>query len=159
VERITLRLTVLRDLDGRVHFIPNGHIVTVTNMTHGWSRALFDIGVAYKEDVDQVMEVLVELGKELRRDLEFRHMILEQPEMLGVDQLADSSVVIKFYIKTRPLMQWNVKREMLRRIKRKFDELGIEIPFPHRTIYHRTELEPGAQDCSISAGEMAESKG
>src|SRR3972149_1936469 len=139
VERITLRLTVLRSLDGRVHFIPNGHIVTVTNMTHGWSRALFDIGVAYKEDVDRVMQLLVELGKELRRDPDFRHMIMEQPEMLGVDQLGDSAVVIKYYIKTRPLMQWTVKREMLRRIKKKFDELGIEIPFPHRTLYHRHE--------------------
>ena len=139
VERITLRLTVLRDLDGKVHFIPNGHIVTVTNLTHGWSRALFNISVAYKEDVDRVMEVLLELGKELRRDLDYRHMILEQPEMLGVDQFGDSAVIIKFYIKTRPLMQWTVKREMLRRIKKKFDELGIEIPFPHRTLYHRYE--------------------
>jgi len=147
VERITLRLTVLRDLDGRVHFVPNGHIATVTNMTHGWSRALFDIGVAYKEDVDRVMELLVELGKELRRDPDFRHMILEQPEMLGVDQFGDSAVVIKFFIKTRPLMQWTVRREMLRRIKKKFDELGIEIPFPHRTLYHRY----GANDRHLDA--------
>lgn len=139
VERITLRLTVLRDIDGRVHFVPKGQITTVSNLTHGWSRALFDVGVAYKEDVDRVMELLVELGKELRRDPEFRHMILEQPEMLGVDQLGDSAVVLRFYIKTRPLMQWTVKREMLRRIKNKFDELGIEIPFPHRTLYHRYE--------------------
>lgn len=139
VERITLRLTVLRDLDGKVHFVPNGHIVTVTNMTHGWSRALFEIGIAYKEDVDRVMELLVEMGKELRRDLDFRHMILEQPEMLGVDHFGDSAVIIKFYIKTRPLMQWTVKREMLRRIKNKFDALGIEIPFPHRTTYYRFE--------------------
>lgn len=152
VERITLRLTVLRDLDGNVHFIPNGHIVTVTNMTQGWSRALFDIGVAYKEDVDRVMELLVELGKELRRDQGFRHMILEQPEMLGVDQFGDSAVVIKFFIKTRPLMQWTVKREMLRRIKYKFDELGIEIPFPHRTLYHRHESTRGAEEPRESVG-------
>jgi small conductance mechanosensitive channel len=136
VERITLRLTVLRDLDGRVHFIPNGHIATVSNLTHGWSRALIEIGISYKEDVDRVMELLDEMGKELRRDPEFRHMILEQPEMLGLDQFGDSAVVIKFFIKTRPLMQWTVKREMLRRIKKRFDELGIEIPFPHRTVYH-----------------------
>jgi len=139
VERITLRLTMLRDLEGNVHFVPNGHIVTVTNMTHGWSRALFEIGIAYKEDVDRVMELLVEMGKELRRDPDYRHMILEQPEMLGVDQFGDSSVVIKFFIKTRPLMQWTVKRELLRRIKKKFDELGIEIPFPHRTVFFRNE--------------------
>jgi len=139
VERVTLRMTVLRDLEGIVHFIPNGHITTVSNMTHGWSRALFNIGVAYKEDPDRVMQELVELGKELRRDPAFRGMILETPEMLGVDQLGDSAVVIKFFIKTKPMMQWTGKREMRRRIKKRFDDLGIEIPFPHRTIYHRYE--------------------
>ena len=161
VERITLRLTVLRDLGGNVHFIPNGHIVTVTNMTHGWSRALFDIGVAYKEDVDRVMQLLVELGKELRRDPEFRHMILEQPEMLGVNEFGDSAVVIRFFMKTRPLMQWTVKREMLRRIKKKFDELGIEIPFPHRTLYHRHESnkEPDEPQGAFGAVEAGESRG
>jgi small conductance mechanosensitive channel len=135
VERITLRVTVLRGLDGTVHFIPNGQIEKVSNMTHGWSRALFEIGVAYKEDVDQVMQVLVQLGKELRGDPTFRQLILDDPEMLGVDGFGDSAVVIKFFIKTRPLQQWTVKRAMLRRIKKKFDELGIEIPFPHRTVF------------------------
>ena len=154
VERVTLRMTVLRDLEGVVHFIPNGHITTVSNLTHGWSRALFDIGVAYKEDVDRVMRELVELGKELRRDPAFRGMILETPEMLGVDQLGDSAVVIKFFIKTRPMMQWTVKREMLRRIKRRFDELGIEIPFPHRTVYHRYEdgVLPAPADLQNASG-------
>lgn len=149
VENITLRITVLRGLDGTVHFVPNGQITQVSNMTHGWSRALFSIAVSYKEDVDQVMQVLVELGKELRRDPDFRGMILEMPEMLGVDEFGDSAVVIKFFMKTKPLKQWTVRREMLRRIKRKFDELGIEIPFPHRTVYHRVE------DNSSLAGVMA----
>jgi small conductance mechanosensitive channel len=139
VERVTLRVTVLRDLEGIVHFIPNGQITSVSNMTHGWSRALFNIGVAYKEDVDQVMKVLVDLGKELRADSTFRQHILDDPEMLGVDSFDDSAVTIKFFIKTRPLQQWMVKRAMLRRIKKKFDELGIEIPFPHRTIFHHYE--------------------
>ena len=139
VERVTLRVTVLRGLDGTVHFIPNGQIDKVSNMTHGWSRALFEIGVAYKEDVDQVMEVLVQLGKELRADEKFRYLILDDPEMLGVDSFDDSAVVIKFFIKTRPLQQWAVKRALLRLIKKKFDELGIEIPFPHRTVFHRYE--------------------
>lgn len=136
VERITLRLTVLRDLEGTVHFIPNGQIDKVSNMTHGWSRALFDIGVAYKEDLDRVMNVLTELGKGLRKDPAYTDLILDNPEMLGVDQFGDSAVVIKFFIKTRPLKQWPVKREMLRRIKKRFDEIGIEIPFPHRTVFH-----------------------
>ncbi|MCC7423678.1 MAG: mechanosensitive ion channel [Planctomycetaceae bacterium] len=139
VERITLRMTVLRDLEGRVHFIPNGKIDSVTNMTHGWSRAVFEIGVAYKEDVDRVMGVLMELARGLKREPQYAVLILEEPEMLGVDALADSAVIIKFVIKTRPLRQWQVKRELLRRIKRTFDELGIEIPFPHRTIYHHAE--------------------
>lgn len=150
VEHISLRMTVLRDLEGNVHFMPHGEVTSVTNMTHGWSRALFDIGVAYKEPVDRVMEVLMDLGREIRRDPAFSPLILDDPEMLGVDQLGDSAVVIKFFIKTRPLRQWTVKRELLRRIKNRFDELGIEIPFPHRTIYHRHE-----QDQSSDADVLA----
>ena len=110
----------------------------MSNLTHGWSRALFDIGVAYKEDADRVMKVLLDLGKELRQDPYYGDLILDDPEMLGVDSFGDSAVVIKFFIKTRPQRQFTVKREMLRRIKRKFDELGIEIPFPHRTVYFRS---------------------
>jgi small conductance mechanosensitive channel len=139
VEHISLRTTVLRDLEGVVHFIPHGTIATVSNLTHGWSRALFDVGVAYKEDVDRVMQLLLDMGHELRQDPAFGPLILDDPEMLGVDDLADSSVVIKFFLKTKPLQQWTVKREMLRRIKKRFDELGIEIPFPHQTVYHRYE--------------------
>jgi small-conductance mechanosensitive channel/predicted nucleic acid-binding Zn-ribbon protein len=138
VERITLRMTVLRDLEGVVHFIPHGEVTTVSNLTHGWSRALFDIGVAYKEDADHVMKVLMDLGKELRQDPYYGDLVLDDPEMLGVDSFGDSAVVIKFFIKTRPQRQFTIKREMLRRIKRKFDELGIEIPFPQRTVYYRS---------------------
>lgn len=139
VESITLRVTMLRDLEGVVHFIPHGQITTVTNMTYTWSRALFDVGVAYKEDVDQVMEVLVQLAKEMRADEEFGELILDDPEMLGVDAFGDSAVMIKFYLQTKPLHQWTVKRELNRRIKRKFDELGIEIPFPHHTVFLQNE--------------------
>lgn len=137
VEHISLRMTLLRDVEGNAHFIPHGEIKSVTNMTHGWSRAVFDIGVAYKEQVDKVMKVLMELAREIRRDPAFSPLILDDPEMLGVDKLDDSAVVIRFLIKTRPLRQWTIKREMLRRIKNRFDELGIEIPFPHRTVYHQ----------------------
>ncbi len=139
VEQITLRMTVLRDLEGNVHFVPNGQVTTVTNMTHGWSCALFDVGVAYKEDVDRVMAVINELGEQIRKEPPYSAVILEPLTMLGVDALADSAVIIKFYIKTRPLQQWTVKRELLRRIKAKFDDLGIEIPYPHRTVFHRFE--------------------
>ncbi len=136
VEKISLRMTVLRDLRGVVHFIPHGTIQRVSNLTHGWSRAFFEIGVAYKEDPDRVMALLIDLAKEIRQDPVHGPDILEDPEMLGVDSLGDSAVKICFFLKTKPLKQWPVQRELLRRIKRKFDELGIEIPFPHRTIYH-----------------------
>jgi small conductance mechanosensitive channel len=139
VERITLRMTVLRDLEGCVHFLPNGGISSVTNMTHGWSRAVFEISVAYKEDIDRVMGLMVELGKEMREDATYAPMILDDLTMLGVDSLADSAVMVKFFIKTRPLQQWAVKRELLRRIKNRFDALGIEIPFPQRVVHHRLE--------------------
>lgn len=155
VEAITLRMTVLRDGEGRVHFIPHGQIATVTNLTHGWSRAVFDIRVAYKEDPDRVMEVLLQLCHELKQDSKFGLMILDDPQMSGVDAIADSGVVIKFALKTRPLRQWDIKREMLRRIKRRFDELGIEIPFPHRTLYVRGDGGPEqflAERFAISGG-------
>jgi len=155
VERITLRMTVLRDLEGTVHFIPHGQVTTVSNLTHGWSRALFDIGVAYKEDADYVMKVLTELGKGLRQDPYYQDLILDDPEMLGVDSFGDSAVVIKFFIKTRPQRQFTVKRELLRRIKRKFDELGIEIPFPHRTVYYRSG-EESPVNRNGAPGEMTE---
>jgi small conductance mechanosensitive channel len=142
VEHISLRTTVLRDLEGIVHFIPHGTISTVSNLTHGWSRALFDVDIAYSEDIDRVMEVLLDLGRELRRDPIFGPLILDDPEMLGVDELANSSVIVKFFLKTRPLQQWTVKREMLRRIKNRFDQLGIEIPYPHQTVHHRYETPP-----------------
>jgi moderate conductance mechanosensitive channel len=139
VEKITLRMTVLRDLEGAVHFVPHGTITLVSNMTHGWSQAHFEIGVAYKEDVDRVMEVLLELAREMHADPVFATQMLAEPEMRGVSDITDSAVIISFIIKTRPLKQWSVKREMLRRIKRRFDELGIEMPFQHRTIYHRLQ--------------------
>jgi moderate conductance mechanosensitive channel len=159
VEQITLRMTVLRDLEGNVHFVPNGQVITVTNMTHGWSRALFDIGVAYKEDVDRVMAVLNELGDQLRKEPPYSAVILEPLTMLGVDDLADSAVIIKFYIKTRPLQQWTVKRELLRRIKIKFDELGIEIPFPHRTVFHRFEDGPSGIEALVHSTRLRHDAG
>jgi small conductance mechanosensitive channel len=136
VERITLRMTVIRDSDG-VNFIPNGQIASVKNLTHGWSQAAFDIAVDYKEDVDHVMDVLMELGRELRTDAAFSDKILNDPTMQGVDVLGDSAVTIKMSIKTRPFEQWTVKREMLRRVKKRFEERGIQLPMTQRTIVHR----------------------
>lgn len=142
VEQITLRVTALRDLEGTMHFIPHGTITTVSNMTHGWSRALLDIGVAYKEDTDRVSAEMLEVAAALRKDEAFGPFILDDAELLGVDALGDSAVLIKMCVKTQPLKRWAVKREMLRRIKYRFDELGIEIPFPHRTVFLHRDDEP-----------------
>ena len=128
VEKITLRMTVLRDLEGAVHFIPHGSITRVTNMTHGWSRALVDIGVAYQEDVDRAIGVLMNLAKDLRKDPTYGPLILDGPEMLGVDSLGDSSVVIRFFVKTQPLQRWFVRRELLRRIKQHLRRAGNRDP-------------------------------
>jgi small conductance mechanosensitive channel len=156
VEDITLRITTLRDLKGAAHFIPHSQIQTVSNFTHGWSRVMLDVGVAYKEDVDHVMQVLLELAREMRKDPEFGPFIVDEPEMLGVDAFAESAVVIKLIVRTRPLKQWAVKRELLRRIKNRFDELGIEIPFPHRTVYHRSADGPIAVELSRAGGQRDE---
>jgi moderate conductance mechanosensitive channel len=135
VEDVNLRITTLRDLGGRVIIIPNGEIKTVINFTKYYAQALLDIGVAYKENVDRVMDVIKELGREMRKDEYFSKLILDDLEMLGVDEFADSQVTIKFRIKTLPIKQWEVSREFRRRVKNRFDELGIEIPFPHQTLY------------------------
>jgi small conductance mechanosensitive channel len=134
VEEITLRITVLRDLEGIRHFIPHGTITQVSNLTHTWSRAMFDIPVAYSTNVDQAIATLMQLANDLRKDPIHGPTIIEEPEMLGVDQFTASAVVIKFVLKTKPLKQWPVKRELLRRIKNRFDELGIKIPVNAHTI-------------------------
>jgi small-conductance mechanosensitive channel len=135
VEDVTLRHVRLRDYDGNVHFIPNSLITTVTNMSRGYAQAVMDVGVAYREDVDRVMEVMREVGGQMRADAVLGPKILDELEMAGVDRLADSAVIIRCRFKVRPLEQWTVRREYLRRIKAAFDARGIEIPFPHLTLY------------------------
>lgn len=135
VEKITLRTTVLRDVEGVVHIIPNGEITRVSNLTKAWSRAVLHIGVAYKEDVDHVMDVLRDLLREFHADPEWGALLLEEPQVPGVEDFADSAVIIRVLAKTLPLKQWDVARELRRRIKKRFDREGIEIPFPHTTFY------------------------
>lgn len=135
VESINFRTIVLRDLAGVTHIFPNGAVNTLSNMTREWSCYVFDIGVAYKENTDRVCEVLRGVFAELRQDPTCGPAIIGEPEIFGVDQFADSAVVIKGRIKTKPILQWMVGREFLRRVKLAFDREGIEIPFPHRTLY------------------------
>jgi len=135
VEKINLRMTILRDLAGNVHYVRNGEISVVTNMTKEYSRYVFDVGVAYREDVDEVIEVIKEVDENLRKDPDFTNDILEPIEILGLDQFADSAIIIKARTKTKPIRQWAVGREFNKRLKKKFDEKDIEIPFPHVTLY------------------------
>jgi small conductance mechanosensitive channel len=135
VEKVNLKMTILRDLAGNVHFIPNGTIDIVTNMTKGYSRYVFDIGVAYREDVDEVIQVIKEVDEDMRKDPEFAEDILQPIEILGLDRFADSAIIVRARTTTKPIKQWRVGREFNRRLKKLFDQRGIEIPFPHVTLY------------------------
>lgn len=142
VEALNFRTIVLRDLGGVVHVFPNGTVTTLSNLTSQWSAYIFDIGVAYKEDVNRVISVLKEVGASLKQDEKFGPLMLEEPEVFGVDKFADSAVVIKGRIRTQPIRQWMVGREFLRRVKMAFDERGIEIPYPHRTVFFGDTSKP-----------------
>ena len=142
VESIELRTTTLRDFEGIVHIFQNGKINTLSNLTKDWSAFAMDIGVAYKENVDKVMEIIRKTGAELKNDTTFGEMMLESIEVFGLDKFGDSAVSIKARIKTKTNKQWEVGREFNRRLKIAFDNSGIEIPFPHTTIYWGEEISP-----------------
>ena len=135
VEKINFRTILLRDLSGTVHVFPNGTINTLANVTRDWSAYVFDVGVAYKEDTDRVVEIMRQVGKELKTDSAVGEFMLDDVEIFGVDNFADNAVVIKGRIRTRPIKQWDVGREFRRRLKKAFDSENIEIPFPQRTVY------------------------
>lgn len=137
VEELTLRYLRLRDYSGNVHYIANGNITVVTNMSLGFAYAVIDIGVAYAERIDEVIALMRRVGETLRTDPSFATRILEPLEVAGVEQWADSAVVIRCRFKVAPLEQWSVRREYLARIKAAFDEAGIEIPFPHVKLVHQ----------------------
>ena len=135
VEALSIRTVRLRDLAGVVHTIPFSAIEGVSNLTREFSFHVFDIGIAYREDVDDVVALLQQIGEELHADPETGPLILEPLELFGLDAFGDSAIVVKGRIKTRPIKQWQVGRAFNRRMKIRFDEHGIEIPFPHRTLY------------------------
>lgn len=135
VEDITLRYVCLRDYEGNVHFVPNSLIGTVTNRSRGFGFAVIDVSVAYKENIDTCVTLMREVGAELRQDPEFGPRILEDIDIAGVQQWADSSVILRCRFKVPPHDRWAVKREFLRRLKIAFDRDGIEIPYPHLTIH------------------------
>jgi small-conductance mechanosensitive channel len=135
VEDATLRRTVLRDLDGTVHSIPNGEISVASNYTKEWSRANLNISVGYGEDLDRVIEVINRVGKEMAEDPDWAPRILKAPQVLRVDNLGDSGIDIKIIGETKPLAQWEVMGELRLRLKKVFDKEGIEIPWPHTKVF------------------------
>lgn len=154
VERITIRKVQLRDMKGIVYTIPFSEITTVENLTKDFSYYVMNVGVSYSEDPDRVMAVLRDIDADLREDPAFGVFMIEPIEILGVDQFGDSAVVIKARIKTKPIKQWFVGREFNRRMKHAFDRAGIEIPFPHRTVYFRNET-PSPVGGDVRAGALA----
>jgi moderate conductance mechanosensitive channel len=156
VEKITLRTLVLRDVHGVVHIIPNGTVDTLSNLTKSWSRAVLEIGVAYKEDVDRVMEVMLDEAMTMYRDPDWAPVLVEEPVVPGVERFDDSAVTIRVMFKTLPLKQWDVGRQYRRRIKNRFDAEGIEIPFPHRTMYWGVDQAPWAGTAAEAGSEGAQ---
>jgi len=135
VEEINLRTTVLRSENGAVHVIPNGSIQKLSNLTRDFSYAVLTVTVDYGQDPDRVMETITELGAELRQEEAWQSIILQPLEMLGVDALDSSGIIVKFRIRTAPMKQWAVAREMNRRMKRRFQDAGIDLAFPSQTLY------------------------
>ena len=128
VEKMTLRTTVLRDLNGAVHIIPNGEIKQVSNLTKSWSRAVIDVSIAYAEDVDRVITMLRSIAEEFQKDPEWSMLLLDAPEVLGVENFTETGVTIRMIAKTLPLKQWNVARELRRRIKQRLDAEEVQLP-------------------------------
>jgi moderate conductance mechanosensitive channel len=139
VEGVSLRTTRVRDVTGTLWHVPNGEISRVGNMSQEWSRALLDIGVAYGTDIDLAAEIIGEVAGDMAQEPGHRETFLDEPEVWGVENLGDDSVDIRLVIKTQPGRQWAIARELRRRIKNAFDAAGVEIPFPQRTMWLRTE--------------------
>lgn len=136
VEDLTLRYVRLRDLEGHVHYVPNGEIKLVTNRTRGHATPVVDVPISYAADTDAVLQVMREIAAALRADPDWSARIAGDMEVIGVDRWADSSVMLRARFKVvPPIEQWNVKREYLRRLKKAFDQRGIEIPFPQLTLH------------------------
>ena len=142
VEKVEFRTITLRDLSGVVHIIQNGKINVMSNMTKDWSAMVFDIGVAYKEDPQVVMDLMKKVSDEIQNDSKFKDKILEPIEIFGLDEFADSAIVIKARLKTKPSEQWAVGRKYRERLKYAFDQNNIEIPFPHMSVYWGEEINP-----------------
>lgn len=136
VENITLRKTTLRDMDGTVHHIPHGEVKTVSNYSKDFSRINLNVGIAYNSDLEKVIRLVNKVGQELFNDDNFKEMLVTPPQFLRVDNLEDSSVVIKIVADTKPLKQWELTGELRKRLLIAFNKEGIEIPFPQRVVHN-----------------------
>lgn len=134
VEDIQLRVTLLRDLEGNQHYVPNGQIAVTSNFTSKYAQPVIDVGIAYEEDVDRALEVFRDELEKLSSDSEFSHLITEPPEVLGVEQLGESAVMLRGRLTTDADERWAIRREALKRVKKRFDAEGISIPFPQITL-------------------------
>ncbi len=139
VENVGLRVTRLRDIDGTVWYVRNGEILRVGNQSQNWARTVLDVSIGYSEDLVRVRRVLEEVAHGLWEDEDYRGVVIEEPEVWGVQDLGPDSVLMRVTLKTAPMEQWQVAREMRARIKARFDHEGIEIPFPQRVVWHRGE--------------------
>jgi small-conductance mechanosensitive channel len=135
VEEVNLRRTILRDLDGIVHYIPNSEINIASNFTKEYSRVNMNISVAYGEDLDRVINVINRICNTMAEEKEWKDKMIKPPQVLRVDALGDSGVEIKILGDTQPLAQWDIMGELNKRIKKEFDKEGIEIPWPHMKVY------------------------
>ncbi|WP_320129657.1 mechanosensitive ion channel family protein [uncultured Sphaerochaeta sp.] len=153
VEKIEFRTTILRDFSGVVHIFQNDKISNMSNMTKEWSAMIFDIRVAYKEDPQVVMDLMKQVGEELENDPEFKDRIIEPIDIFGVDEFADSAIIIKARLKTKPIQQWAVGREYRKRLKYAFDQHDIEIPFPHTTVCWDDAINPLKLDVNNQVSE------
>ncbi|MBD1836234.1 mechanosensitive ion channel family protein [Cyanobacteria bacterium FACHB-472] len=145
VEYINLRITQVRDAEGRLITIPNSEIKIVANLSSNWSRADLNIPVAYDTDVDQALKLIDDIAQQMSRDPIWLQQILEAPQVLGVDNFGERGVIIRVWIKTQPLKQWDVAREFRRRLKVAFDEAGVPIPLPQQEIWFNQSLPAKAQ--------------
>lgn len=141
VEKMTLRATFVRDLEGTLHVIPNGEMRILSNKTRGWARAVVNLGIAYKEDVGRVSATLERIGQEIWQDEGYRPLLLEEPAISGVEELGDSAMTLRIMVKTQPGKQWEVSRELRKRIKETFEEEEIEMPYPTQLHITRVSFE------------------
>ena len=156
VERMTLRLTQVRSLDGTLHSVPNGTITVVSNRTRGWSRAVIEVGVDYRADVDHALRVFRDEVARFAADEEWAPLLDGPPEVWGVESLGDNAVTIRTVARTRPGQQWAIARELRRRIKNRLDEERIEIPFPQRTVHVRVDQAPNLPGMDAAVARVAD---